>query len=379
MKHSHFVDFVRVHVKAGNGGDGAVAFRREKYVPEGGPAGGHGGTGGSIYFEGDASMVTLLDFKMRSLIQARPGDKGANFNKAGHSGEDIVLRVPLGTCVIDADSGAELGDVTRAGQRVLVARGGRGGRGNESFATSTNRTPREFEFGEPGEERNLILELKAIADIGVVGLPNAGKSTLLAAVTSAHPKIAAYPFTTIHPNLGVMVDESLAHPVTIADIPGLIEGAHTGAGLGDRFLRHIERTRLIVHLVSPPDGVGEPEDVPARKRLIEDLVYSYALVREELAQYSEALGQKPTVVCLNKADLLSQETLKSVKRAFQRRGIPLLVISAQAGTNIEKLRELIYDKLSAINVTNAEGSVPPVAANPPEGSELRDSLDHKDG
>jgi len=349
MRSFGFVDFVRIHVKAGDGGDGAVAFRREKYVPEGGPAGGHGGDGGSIYLLGDPDMVTLLDFKMRPYVKAKRGANGANFNKAGKAGDDVTLDVPLGTAVVDADTGEELGEVTRPDQRLLVARGGHGGRGNESFATATHRTPTEAEDGEPGEERNLILELKIIADIGLIGLPNAGKSTLLAHLTNAHPKIANYPFTTIHPNLGVMTDDSMSRVVTLADIPGLIEGAHHGAGLGDRFLRHIERTKVLVHLVSPEEGTTSIDDPAELVLLAEDLIEAFRLVRSELDQYSDTLNHKPCIVCLNKIDLMPPGAPDHVLQAFRKAGIEALAISAETGDNLPALRERIFLEIDRVS------------------------------
>lgn len=358
MKLLHFVDVVRIHVKAGDGGDGMVAFRREKYAPEGGPAGGHGGYGGSIYVEGNHALVTLMDLKMRPFIKARRGENGQRANKAGRGGEDVTVQVPLGTCVYDADTKALLGEVTLAGERLLVARGGIGGRGNESFATSRHRTPMRAEEGKPGEERNLILELKTIADVGIVGLPNAGKSTLLSSITNANPKIAPYPFTTLHPNLGVMIDESMSRVVTLADIPGLIEGAHAGAGLGDRFLRHIERTQLIVHLVGPEDGTTDPTEAAGRKQLAEELVYAYELVQAELSQYSEQVRGKPRIVCLNKTDLLSATTVRRILKEFAKSGVDALPISAREGKHLDQLKELIFARLEEAACRQPEPETP---------------------
>ena len=344
MKADHFVDFIRVHVKAGDGGNGVVAFRREKYAPAGGPAGGRGGHGGNIYLEGDPELLTLLDLKHRPLIKARRGGHGEGSNKSGRSADDVVVRAPLGTQVLDADTGEVLGDITHAGERLLVAAGGRGGRGNESFATPSRRSPRKFEYGFPGEEKNLILELKAIADVGLVGLPNAGKSTLLAHLTRANPKIAPYPFTTIHPNLGVMNDEALAQTATIADIPGLIEGAHRGAGLGDRFLRHIERTQILVHLIAP-ESDQDPGTDTEREQLAQDLAYAYHMVRAELTQYSAALAQKQTLVCLNKRDLFSEATLDVIQRVLKQDEIHALPISAERHIHLDLLRAWIFERL----------------------------------
>jgi len=280
----------------------------------------------------------------------------------------VIPKVPLGVCAYDEDTQEEIGEITRPGQRLLLARGGRGGRGNESFATPTNRTPREAELGEPGQERNVILELKMIADIGLIGLPNAGKSTLLAALTRAHPKIAAYPFTTLSPNLGVMHDDALARSVTLADIPGLIEGASRGAGLGDRFLRHIERTKLLAHLVAPPDGASDPGgDERALERLVEDCLYSYHLVRAELAHYSEALPRKPALLCLNKCDLLSEATLAALRAAFEREGLEPLVISAERGDGLDTLRARLLATLAELAAAEEE-KAPPGASEIPDAA-----------
>lgn len=337
----HFVDFVRIHVKAGDGGEGCIAFLREKGKPFGGPSGGDGGRGGSVWLEADPEMVTLLDFKTRPSWVAQRGQHGMGKNMSGRSGEDITLKVPLGTTVIDAETGEELGDLTASGQRMRIAKGGDGGRGNQHFATPTNKAPRKAEAGWPGEERHLQLELKIIADAGFVGLPNAGKSTLLAALTSAHPKIAPYPFTTISPNLGVFLASDFQTRITLADIPGLIEGAHTGQGLGDRFLRHIERTRLLVHLVAPESGETAEGDITTADADPEALLYAYELVSEELVQYSEKLRVKDRLVCLSKADLLTEEERAAAVEAFAGRGIKLHVLSAPEGIGLEELKAMI--------------------------------------
>lgn len=262
-------------------------------------------------------------------------------NMTGRSGEDIVLKVPLGTTVTDEQTGEELGDLTEPGQRMRIARGGDGGRGNQHFATPTNKAPRKAEAGWPGEERHLALELKIIADAGFVGLPNAGKSTLLAAMTSAHPKIAPYPFTTLAPNLGVYMASDCQTRITLADIPGLIEGAHSGQGLGDRFLRHIERTKVLVHLVAPEGGEspdGEPVAVDSDP---ESLLYAHDLVAEELRQYSAALLRKPKIVCLNKVDLLSEEERAAIAGAFRGRGIEPHFLSGASGAGVDDLKAMI--------------------------------------
>ncbi|MEI7633259.1 MAG: GTPase ObgE [bacterium] len=326
-----FVDYTKIHVRAGDGGDGCISFLREKYVAHGGPNGGDGGRGGHIYLAADAQMTTLLDLKMRPHFTTRRGQHGGGSNCSGRDAEDLIIKAPLGTTVSD-ENGELLADMTVTGQIFLAARGGRGGRGNQHFASARNKAPRKFEYGEDGEQRALILELKIIADVGLIGLPNAGKSTLLSKLTAATPKIAAYPFTTIHPNLGVMeLDDG--RRCTIADIPGLIEGAHKGAGLGDRFLRHIERTRILVHLVAPPDAESQADP--------EYFLDSYELVNSELHAYGTELPRKPQIVCMTKTDLLTGQQILRVVRAFQERGLKLITISAHAGEGLEKLKNSI--------------------------------------
>ena len=284
-----FVDRALIHVQGGVGGSGAEAFRREKGVPRGGPSGGDGGHGGSVILVGDGQLTTLLDLTRRQLYKAERGQHGEGSNKTGRSGEDAEIRVPLGTVVRDADSGEVLGELLREGDRLVVAKGGRGGRGNARFSTPTHQAPRRWEPGEEGEERRVELELKLIADVGLVGQPNAGKSTLLKAVSQAHPKVAEYPFTTLTPNLGV-VELPGFRTFVLADIPGIIEGAHEGRGLGLQFLRHIERTRTLAFLV-PLDG--------------EDPQQTYDQLREEVRSYSEELARTPHCLVLTKRDLLS--------------------------------------------------------------------------
>ncbi|NQU43263.1 GTPase ObgE, partial [bacterium] len=281
-----FVDYVRIQIKAGDGGHGAISFRREKFVPRGGPAGGDGGRGGHVIFEADSRLGTLYDLKLRGHLKAGRGGNGGRSKCSGPDGEDVTVLVPVGTVFSD-EEGSQLADLTEVGQQWIAAHGGRGGKGNAHFATPTNKTPRYAQDGEEGEGQTLILELKLIADVGLIGLPNAGKSTLLAQLTAATPKIASYPFTTLHPNLGV-VYYSDNETLTIADIPGLIEGASKGAGLGDQFLRHIERTTILVHLIGDEQGLFDPED----------MLYKYALVCAELTAYSDALADKPQVVVL---------------------------------------------------------------------------------
>lgn len=294
-----FVDEATVRVKAGKGGDGSASFRREKYVPFGGPDGGDGGRGGSVFLEGDSGLNTLVDFRTQREFKATRGQSGSGRNMTGKSGEDLYVRVPLGTIVTDEETGEKLGDVTEHGQHLCVARGGKGGLGNVHFKSSTNRAPRKTVPGSPGEERALHLELKVLADVGLLGFPNAGKSTLISAVSSARPKVADYPFTTLHPNLGVVrigVDSSFV----IADIPGLIEGAAEGAGLGIQFLKHLQRTRLLLHLVdiAPID----PQHDPASE---------FRKLEKELAGFDPALVEKPRWLVFSKADLLPEDEARS--------------------------------------------------------------------
>ncbi len=333
-----FVDYVKIHVKAGDGGHGCISFLRERGRPFGGPAGGDGGRGGSIYLEADPDMATLLDFKMKPSWVAKRGQHGQGKNCAGRSADDITLKVPRGTSVIDAKTGEELGDLTKGGQRLRIARGGDGGRGNQHFATPKMKAPRKAEDGWPGEERNLILELKVIADVGLVGLPNAGKSTLLAAMTSATPRIADYPFTTLSPNLGVFLSSDYQTRISVADVPGLIEGAHTGAGLGDRFLRHLKRTQTLVHLIGPESGETGGGDLTMANADPENLYYAYKLVEDELAQYSEELLEKPRIVCLSKIDLLQDEEIELILEYFKEKGIELMQVSSQSGKHLDDLK-----------------------------------------
>lgn len=317
-----FYDEARIYVKGGDGGDGAVAFRREKYVPHGGPAGGDGGHGGDVVLYVDSHRNTLFHFSKRSHFKASRGVHGGGSSKRGADGEDVRVAVPPGTMVYDADTGERLGDLTEPGEELTVARGGRGGRGNASFASATDQAPRIAEHGEPGEERWLRLELKVLADVGVVGMPNAGKSTLLAATTGARPKIAAYPFTTLQPNLGVVTLDPETEFV-MADIPGLIEGASEGKGLGHDFLRHIERTRLLIHLL---DGLSD------------DPLADFEAVNAELETFSEALAEKPQLVALNKIDMpQAKERWPEVKSELQREGTPVMAISALTKQNTRKL------------------------------------------
>ena len=317
-----FIDQAVIDVKSGKGGNGMVHFRREKFVPRGGPDGGDGGRGGDVVLEVRATLNTLSAFRHTTRYAAEEGKGGGSQNRYGRGAEDLVVPVPPGTVVYDSGSGALLGDLTAPGQRLVVCKGGRGGRGNVHFKSSINQTPRTAERGEPGEEKRLRLELKLIADIGIVGVPNVGKSTLLSVLTNAKPKIASYPFTTLEPNLGVAnVDDETT--VVLADIPGLIEGASSGAGLGFEFLRHVSRTRVLIHLL---DGLGA------------DPLADYAQTNAEMALFDPNLGKKPQIVAVNKADQPEvQERWKALKAKFKKQKIDVVLISAMARTGVREL------------------------------------------
>jgi GTPase len=319
-----FVDQVTIRVYGGPGGAGAEAFRRETFVPRGGPSGGDGGKGGDVRLRVDSQLDTLLDYRYQEHHRAERGQHGQGKNRTGRSGEDLVLRVPPGTTVRDANTGEELGELLEDGEEMVVARGGRGGRGNAAFATPTNRAPREWESGEEGEERRITLEMKLIADVGLVGFPNAGKSTLLAAVSAARPKVADYPFTTLKPNLGV-VQLTNSRSFVLADIPGIIEGAHEGKGLGLQFLRHIERTRTLACLI-PADS--------------EDPDAELATLRAELHAYSEELAEKPFCVVLTKADIVGPDD--DPPSPDPRGAWGTFVLSAVTGHGVEQWKEAVW-------------------------------------
>ena len=332
-----FIDEVAIRVQAGAGGNGAVAFRREKFVPKGGPSGGDGGDGGSIVLEVDEGLSTLLDFRYKSEFMAPAGQSGANKDRYGRAGDDIVLRVPPGTQVFDDATGEVLCDLRTHGQRFVAAQGGKGGRGNMHFATPTDRAPRRAQPGTPGQERTIRLELKLLADVGLLGFPNVGKSSLIARVSAARPKIADYPFTTLVPNLGT-VGLSDERSFVVADIPGLIEGAHAGAGLGDRFLRHLERTRLLVHLLDPSASEGT-DRTPLK---------DFEATNRELALYDPELAARRQIVVINKIDLPDvRQRLTTLKRPFARRGIEVHAISAATGEGVQALLEAIWKALPA--------------------------------
>ena len=334
-----FVDECTVTVIAGSGGNGCVAFRREKFVPHGGPSGGDGGRGGDIVFETAPGLSTLIDFTHTKILRAKHGEHGMGSDRYGRGAEDFVVRVPVGTQVFDDDAGTLLFDLAEPNVRTVIAKGGRGGRGNIHFASSFDRAPRRAEPGEPGEEKNLRLELKVMADVGLLGFPNVGKSTFIRAVSRARPKVAAYPFTTLEPHLGVVTVAEDASFV-VADIPGLIPGAAEGVGLGHRFLRHVERTRALLHLVTIDPGEGrEP-------------LADYDAVMHELERFDPALARRPQIVVMSKADITEvREAYDAAKKAFATRGIDLKLISAATG---EGIREVLFDLLRTVKGPTAE-------------------------
>jgi GTPase len=332
-----FIDRAEIEVTGGKGGDGIVAFRREKYVPAGGPAGGNGGYGGSVILVADENLQTLLDFQYSRQFKADDGKRGGPNNCTGANGSDRLIEVPCGTVVYDLDSDEILGDLVTKGQTLCVAKGGKGGLGNKYFLSNRNRAPEYALPGLEGEQRRLRLELKLLAEVGIIGLPNAGKSTLIAAISAARPKIADYPFTTLIPNLGV-VRRPTGDGTVFADIPGLIEGAHTGVGLGHDFLRHIERTRLLVHLV----------DLTAT-----DPIADYHIIQQELAAYGRGLGERPQILVLNKTDAVISEDIQRWQVEFSHlTSASILTISAVSRTGLDALLQLVWDKLDALNADN---------------------------
>jgi GTP-binding protein len=333
-----FIDTAQIVVQAGDGGRGCVSFRREAYVPHGGPNGGDGGNGGSIFIEASRSFQTLIDQQYQQLYRAKRGEHGRGKDQHGASGSDLTIKVPLGTVIFEVETGEVLADLTTEGQRVQAAQGGRGGRGNARFATATRQAPRFAQPGTPGEVRKLRLELKLIADVGLVGLPNAGKSSLLAAFSAARPKIAAYPFTTLTPNLGVVEVEPYGGFV-VADIPGLIQGAAQGAGLGIQFLRHIERTHLLVHVVDVSDDAEDPAT-------------AMETIEKELRAYNPALLSLPRIIAANKIDLPHAAGLERIQTRCTSLGLPWEAISALTGDGIPSLLETIATRLRAVHETS---------------------------
>src|SRR5579863_1689729 len=338
-----FVDEAKIYVKAGDGGNGCVAFRREKYVPRGGPSGGDGGSGGSIYLEANPNDNTLLRYRYNREFKADRGRHGEGSNCSGQAGDDMTLLVPVGTVAYEQHGNEPIADLAEPGQRVLIAQGGHGGRGNQHFAKPWHQAPREHEDGQPGEERHLRLELKLLADVGLVGYPNVGKSTLISVISAARPKIANYPFTTLQPNLGVVAVGDAKNEVSfvVADIPGLIEGAHTGAGLGTQFLRHIERTRLLVHLVDVSDSSG---------RL--DVVKDVEVIIGELSSFGAHLEDKPMIMVASKMDAVNKDRLAALKRYCKKHKLKLYEVSAVTGKGIEELK---YAMAEAVQELREEG------------------------
>lgn len=336
-----FIDKAKIKISSGKGGNGVVAWRREKFVDKGGPAGGDGGKGGSVYLIADEGLSTLLDFTYRSIFKADNGENGFKKSMHGKSAKDLYIKVPTGTLVKDLKSGNIIADLTEHNQTVLVAKGGRGGRGNIHFCTPQNRAPQYCEPGEPGIERELQLELKLLADVGLLGFPNAGKSTFISRVSAAKPKIADYPFTTIVPNLGV-VRKSDGDGYVIADIPGLIEGASDGVGLGHDFLRHVERCRFLLHII---DGTEE------------NPIQNYKIINEELAKYSEKLANLYQIVAINKIDAISEEMITELEKEFNEIGVKPYFISAVTGENLDKLKLELENKVNTIEKPKSEINV----------------------
>ena len=331
-----FFDVAEVYLKAGDGGNGAVSFRREKYIPNGGPDGGDGGNGGNIVFKVDMGLRTLVDFRYKRKYVAQNGERGGGKNCSGRSGQDLVVRVPLGTLVKDKETGRILADLSREGQEEIIVKGGKGGWGNQHFATPTRQAPNFARNGTPGEERMVVLELKLLADVGLIGFPNVGKSTLLSVVSAARPKIADYHFTTLTPNLGV-VSLGEGASFVMADIPGLIEGAHEGAGLGHQFLRHIERTRLLIHVVDISEADGR------------DAISDVDVINQELEKYNPELSKRPQIIAANKVDALTDMSrLERFKNEMEGRGYRVFTLSAATRQGVDELIRYAYERLKEI-------------------------------
>jgi GTPase len=359
-----FIDQAEVQVQAGDGGDGIIAFRREKYVPAGGPSGGNGGRGGSIIFQADESLQTLLDFRYNRLFKADNGQRGGNNNCTGASGKDLLIEVPCGTLIYDVETEEVIGDLVTPGQTFCVAKGGKGGLGNHCFLSNRNRAPEKCYPGIPGEVRRLRLELKLLAEVGIIGLPNAGKSTLISALSAARPKIADYPFTTLIPNLGV-VRKPTGDGTVFADIPGLIEGAHMGIGLGHDFLRHVERTRLLLHLI---DATSE------------DPIAAYQTIQQELSAYGRGLSDRPQIVALTKLDAIDPDSQDIQTLAAQLQDLsqaPLFIISAVAHEGLDALMRQVWqtlDEMPAWEPETVVAEVEPEADLEPESLSVLESL-----
>jgi GTP-binding protein len=361
-----FIDEAKIRIKAGDGGNGCMAFRREKFVPKGGPSGGDGGHGGDIVMEASASHNTLIHFRYNPEHKGERGGHGLGSNCSGTSGEPRVLKVPVGTVLYDQETGEQIHDFARVNDSLVIARGGRGGRGNQHFATSTHQAPREHELGRAGEERHYRLELRLLADAGLVGYPNVGKSTLISRLSAARPKVADYAFTTLEPNLGVVSVGEWPHEqsFTVADLPGLIEGAHLGAGLGIQFLRHIERTSVVVHLVDVSDGSGRP-----------DPVEDYKVISAELASFDPALAAKPVLVVAAKSDVADADKLKKLRAMAKRRKLPFYEISAVTGAGVDALKyalaEMVHIHRPLALEAPPEPAKKPKPAYPPPPSSAR--------
>jgi len=340
-----FIDEAKIRVKAGDGGNGCMAFRREKFVPRGGPSGGDGGKGGDVIMESSERHNTLVHFRFNPEYKAERGRHGEGANKTGRDGGDVVLKVPVGTILLDDETGEKVFDFSAPDQRIVIARGGRGGRGNARFATSTHQAPREHEAGRPGEERVYRLELKLLADVGLVGYPNVGKSTLISRISAARPKIADYPFTTLEPNLGMVAVGDAKDEISfvVADIPGLIEGAHAGAGLGTQFLRHIERTRLLVHLVDVSDGSGR-----------DDVTKDVEVILGELSSFGAHLEDKTMLMVASKMDIANKDKLTALKRYCKKKKWKLYEISAVTGKGIEELKYAIAGEVDSLRERDLE-------------------------
>ncbi|MDC4223563.1 MAG: GTPase ObgE [Candidatus Manganitrophus sp.] len=340
-----FIDQVKIYVKAGDGGDGCVSFRREKYVPRGGPDGGDGGKGGDVFLEASPELSTLIDLRYQQHYMVKRAENGSGQNSSGKNSPDLIIPVPVGTTVRDAQTDEPIADLTEVGQRALIVRGGRGGRGNSHFKSPTRQAPRIAEPGQKGEERWLQLELKLLADVGLVGLPNAGKSTLISVISAARPKIADYPFTTLEPNLGVVTwggTRNQEYHYTVADIPGLIEGAHEGKGLGIQFLKHIERTLLLLHLVDVSE-IGP-----------EDPVHDFEVIRAELASYHQSLAEKPFIVAATKIDVAGEGAKKErLRRYCKQEKIPFFEISAATGKGIKPLIRTLGNQVELLRKKRA--------------------------
>ncbi len=343
-----FIDEAKIRVKAGNGGNGCMAFRREKFVPRGGPSGGDGGRGGDVTMESSQRHNTLIHFRYNPEHKAQRGEHGMGSNCTGQDGRSITLQVPVGTSLFDAETDQLVHDFREPDERIIIARGGRGGRGNQHFATSTHQAPREHELGRPGEERSYRLELKLLADVGLVGFPNAGKSTLISRISAARPKIADYPFTTLEPNLGVVTvgEEPEQQSFVVADVPGLIEGAHLGQGLGVQFLKHIERTRVLAHLVDVSDASGRPDPVEDFKVINNELA-SFGSRREDGAA-EHPLAQKPMIVVATKLDAANPEKLKKLAAHARRRKLEFHAVSAVTGLGLDELKWALAKRVQPV-------------------------------